>query len=409
MNRFVFAYVAVIVLITSACDASRMLPLSAVPTRGDTTSASLASSTPTSVDSPTSQPAPTQPATTTPTSTPIGGFSITDFTIPNLPGMGNAGAISAGADGSIWFIDSRTEFTTPTSQSTGRVSHAVVGRITPTGTVTEFPLGVNSDPGGITAGSDGNLWFTETGSKKIAQITPSGTVTEFDVPGGHLGRSIAAGPDKNIWFTGAWVPRSNGPGSTAIGRITTNGKITLYPLPLLTDAADIVAGPDGNLWYLENWTKHVGNVDKTLDKIARITPTGMVKEFQLPGAETTLRAIAAGPDGRLWFSGLFDSFKDTRLGRISTVGTTNYIQVSDTPDHFAIGPDGNMWFTVHNAGIIGFIKQDGSIKSFPLPQNLPHQSCFPGDITSGPDGNMWYLDLVCHKIGRINIPKSNAP
>src|SRR5262249_23331445 len=46
--------------------------------------------------------------------------------------------------------------------------------------ITEFPvLTAGSDPFGITAGPDGNLWFTEQIGDKIGRITPSGTVTEF--------------------------------------------------------------------------------------------------------------------------------------------------------------------------------------------------------------------------------------
>jgi virginiamycin B lyase len=57
-------------------------------------------------------------------------------------------------------------------------------------------------------GSDGNLWFavqtglddTQTGN--IGRITPSGVVTEFTVPySGSQPSSIAGGPDGNIWFT----------------------------------------------------------------------------------------------------------------------------------------------------------------------------------------------------------------
>lgn len=44
------------------------------------------------------------------------------------------------------------------------------------GAITEFPIPTaNSIPKGITAGPDGNLWFTEDSADKIGRITPSGT------------------------------------------------------------------------------------------------------------------------------------------------------------------------------------------------------------------------------------------
>jgi hypothetical protein len=50
----------------------------------------------------------------------------------------------------------------------------------------EFPLPNGSDaPFGITAGPDGNLWFTEQ-SAQIAKITPQGQISEFDLPSSCL-------------------------------------------------------------------------------------------------------------------------------------------------------------------------------------------------------------------------------
>jgi len=81
--------------------------------------------------------------------------------------------------------------------------------------IQEFPPGsseLSSLPIAITAGPDGNLWFTErfgscsapliAGCSKIARITTAGVITEFPVPtpgGGPIG--ITAGPDGALWFT----------------------------------------------------------------------------------------------------------------------------------------------------------------------------------------------------------------
>src|SRR5689334_11021835 len=67
--------------------------------------------------------------------------------------------------------------------------------------VTEFPITTtaNSEPGGIVAGPDGNLWFTEFGVGKIGRITTGGTVTDFAAAGNP--QLIAVGSDGNLWFT----------------------------------------------------------------------------------------------------------------------------------------------------------------------------------------------------------------
>ena len=62
--------------------------------------------------------------------------------------------------------------------------------------VTEFSAGISAkaEPFSITAGPDGNLWFTEWGANRIGRITPSGVVTEFSAgisatrSMGHYGR-----------------------------------------------------------------------------------------------------------------------------------------------------------------------------------------------------------------------------
>src|SRR5258705_152010 len=57
--------------------------------------------------------------------------------------------------------------------------------------------------------------------------------------------------------------------------------------------AAIAAGPDGNLWF----TEQGGN------RIGRITPAGVVTEFSAGiTAGAALAGIAAGPDGNLWFA-----------------------------------------------------------------------------------------------------------
>ena len=71
------------------------------------------------------------------------------------------------------------------------------------GFVTEFSVPTASgQPRGITAGPDGNVWFTEQNGNKIGRITTAGVITEFSVPtASSQPRGITAGPDGNIWFT----------------------------------------------------------------------------------------------------------------------------------------------------------------------------------------------------------------
>jgi streptogramin lyase len=117
----------------------------------------------------------------------------------------------------------------------------------------EFPIptGAASDPRGITVGPDGNLWFCEVGGNKIGRMTPAGTIAEFPLPNSNSKPfGIARGPDGNLWFTEANAAR--------IGRITPSGSITEFPAEAATRA--ITLGNDGAVWFTENAATRFGRL-----------------------------------------------------------------------------------------------------------------------------------------------------
>src|SRR6266568_3577588 len=170
------------------------------------------------------------------------------------------------------------------------------------GTIKEFPIPTKSAPIAITAGPDGNLWFTEIvfGVGEIGRITPSGRFTEFPIPtASSMPEGITAGPDGNLWFTEESAGK--------IGRITTGGGITVYSNPTANSGpVGITAGPDGNLWF----TEFDGNA------IGRITPSGSFTGFfGIPTAKSRPEGITAGPDGKsFWFT----EENVSKIGRITT-------------------------------------------------------------------------------------------
>ena len=105
-----------------------------------------------------------------------------------------------GSDGNIWFA----------------TSVGTVGMINPaTDVIAQFDTpSANSEPDGITAGPDGNLWFTEQNVGKIAQINPTtDAITEYAIPySGSTPQAITKGPDGNLWFID--------PGTDSIGIAT---------------------------------------------------------------------------------------------------------------------------------------------------------------------------------------------
>jgi streptogramin lyase len=304
--------------------------------------------------------------------------------------------------------------------------------------ITVFPAS-SGGPTGITSGPDGNLWFTENGFQ-IGRITPTGTVTEFNLPGfqcsaglpeGCLGRGIVAGPDGNLWFVREWSPPSigrittdgvvTGIGGVPAGqllsitvgsdgnlwtapwgtgefdiiiRLTPTGNVTTFPIPwqagtLAHGAWSLATGPDGNVWFTDPDNKRIG----------RITPSGEVTGFSLPAfvADAGIpNGITGGPDNALWFTTFgVPEF----ICRISTAGeVTGYpiANLTSGPQGICLGPDGNIWFTENTPPKIGRCTPTGVITEYDVPGGLPWS------ITAGPDGNVWFT-LSPFYIGRVNL------
>jgi virginiamycin B lyase len=124
---------------------------------------------------------------------------ITEFRAGLSSEPSELGSMVAGPDGNLWFTAQRA-----------------IGRIAPDGTITEFDECLRyrqlfSGPESLTAGPDGNVWFTSVTSRSlpsiaepptIGRITPSGQITQFRAGLGSEPRSIVAGPDGRVWFSG---------------------------------------------------------------------------------------------------------------------------------------------------------------------------------------------------------------
>ena len=188
---------------------------------------------------------------------PIGAATTTPgLTAFDLPKGITPGAITAGPDGNIWFLEN--------SSDGDNISK--VGRISPDGIVTQFDTPTpNSGPVTITAGPDGNVWFLEKSANNVAKITPAGVITEYPVPTPQSGLGmIIDGPDGNLWFTEF--------AGGNVGRITPAGAITEYAVP--GEPASLVAGPQNSLWFALN--NRPENMEQQVHSLGRITMDGTV-------------------------------------------------------------------------------------------------------------------------------------
>ena len=290
-----------------------------------------------------------------------------------LPDGSQPEGIAAGADGNLWFAENGAD---------------KIGRITPGGVVSEFALPTPAArPMQVTAGPDGNVWFTESRPGNIGRITADGTVTEFPVCDYCRPWGIAAGPEGAVWFTL--------PGAEGVGRITPSGQITRFPLAVGPNAPALIAtGSDGNLWIAD---KGLVREEPTIGQIVRLTPAGESTLFKVPTPVENFRptSIAPGPDGALWFGG-----SGPGLGRIDVAGRFTEFPLPHFGeiDTIVAGPDGNIWFSVSGPapadGSVDRLTLDGHLTTYPVPYGSR-------GIAVGPEGNIWFTEWANHGIGRI--------
>jgi len=328
---------------------------------------------------------------------PYCGPGTAPVTIYPIAGHGPCGdnynplSITTGPDGALWFTN-----------STG----GSLGRITTSGVITHYPVGRGAVS--VTTGPDGALWFTSpatllccgsnlvgTGAS-IGRLTTSGTVTTYPIGTGDLADpgNITAGPDGALWFAQA--------APSAIGRITTSGVITKYSNPSFSGVSSITAGPDGALWFTtpghlvgtgldEHWADPI---------IGRMSTSGAVATYST--SNLFPNDITAGPDGALWFT------TNGSIGRITTSGVVTMFSGPDIegPDAITSGPDGALWFTNYSSpadvtyeGSVGRITTSGAVSLYTSPGiNVPYAP------TSGPDGALWFVNDGNDTIGRIPTP-----
>lgn len=276
--------------------------------------------------------------------------------------MGWPQHLTAGPDGNVWFT-----------------SIDAIGRISPSGDVITYKPAGLSTPEGITAGPDGALWFANSGRDAIGRITTAGIATFYTDPVLHGVKWITPGPDGALWFTNAYAH--------AIGRITTAGVISNFPDASVQNPTGITAGPDGALWYANEGTWF------SPPSISRMSTSGVVTSYTSPDISTP-NGIVNGPDGALWFT---NGNEDT-IGRITTSGsTTTYTgpQVY-APSSITVGGDGALWFA--NQGSIGRVTVGGVVSNISATSTYATHA-----VAAGSDGSVWYVSDEIHDSGIARV------
>jgi streptogramin lyase len=159
---------------------------------------------------------------------PSTGVSSTGHTFDSYVELSS---LTSGPDGNLWLTDDYYNKVDAIAISSG---NALASYTIPTS---------SSYASGIITGPDGNLWLTEAG--KITKLTTSGTFTEYTPASGVQPGDLTVGSDGAVWFVDA------GSSTFKIGRITSSGSITEYTTPSGTSEIfyGMALGPDNAMWF----------------------------------------------------------------------------------------------------------------------------------------------------------------
>jgi len=143
-----------------------------------------------------------------------------------------------------------------------------IGRITPEGAVTEYPLkNKNSSTGSIAATTDGSLWFSEftltentrshiDGFANIGHVVPGKDIEEHSVAQGSSVGSIVSDGRGGIWF--ADVPNNS------IAHVTSAFAVQEYPVPTQgSGPGGLSIDTAGSVWFAEGWTYKLAKLSGT--------------------------------------------------------------------------------------------------------------------------------------------------
>lgn len=165
------------------------------------------------------------------------------------------------------------------------------------------------------------------------------------------------------------------------------GAVSEFPTPTAESRPGaLAAGPDGNIWFRE-----YGG-----EKIGRITPSGAITEFPIPTANARPEGITAGPEGNVWFT----ERKADQIARITPSGEITSFPVptaESEPEAIAASTEGDLWFTETKGDKVGRITPTGEITEFPVPTAAAE----PIRIAAGAEGDMWFAETKGDKVGRI--------
>jgi virginiamycin B lyase len=292
----------------------------------------------------------------------------------------------AGTDAALWF----------TTES-GKLE-----RMTQAGRITWASRANTVGTDSLAVGSDHSIWAISAAPNNVVRATLTGALSTFQMRG-YFG-PLSAGPTGLVWGTANWPVGYRT--RVAIGEISATGEEIPHFIPASTRTPDLAEGADGSMWF----------TDSAHARIGRVTPSGHVRIYNLPGRNHGgTWGIAPGPQHTVWFTE--GSTKPegqglARIGRITPQGKIKEFILKPPFDRpfgsIVEGPDQAMWFTAGAVppggpaitGAVERISQTGRIRLIARYLNT-YSWLRPELLAAGPGHAVWLASAT--GIGRLNI------
>jgi streptogramin lyase len=308
--------------------------------------------------------------------------ALKQFKVPTANSLPRA--ITNGSDGNRWF-----------TESDSNVNFAKIARITPTGAVTEFPVGpadgCNScGISDIAQGPNGILYVIANGGDLI-RFNVNTLSFLAPVPIETAERSASSVDSVAVSATDVWISDFN---ADVVWRYNiSSGQFTTVTV---VDPSDIAVDQAGNAWFSQSQhnpdgTSNIGRIDRVTDAVTSTAVNPAVTDL-----------VGSPIGGKVWFTSRFPNFStatDAGVGYLDPAAgnSASFFPVpSNGPADIAAGNDGSIWFTQTIKGNAASVTNAGVITEFKAVKGSG-----PEGITVTPNGDPWYTMMAANKIAAL--------
>ena len=220
----------------------------------------------------------------------LNGTSVTTA----LPRAGDFVAyVAIGPDGNLYYTATSQD---PLDPFTGDVLGFVDQNFATAPTEIAVPSGF-AGSSKLIAASDGNLWFIESATNKVAFHTPgTGSITELSLPNaGDRPTEIVDSPLHNAVFV---LGTSGTTGNATIWKIQFAGHVVgVWPVTLPATLVSLHAQPDLTLWSIDPVAAQLVRIEMTTRNVTTLAPSNAGAYFGGAPVEMTF-----APDGTIWYA-----------------------------------------------------------------------------------------------------------